>query len=347
MKKYRKDSLLLKIRKIAYKVGKAKITGNYKPFFLSHLITSKCNFTCNNCLWNEKLEDLSTGEIIDLYRQAKENDFVGNYIWGGEPLIRKDVKEIVQASQENGFLTLINTNGWFLEEKIDQIKPYVDGFIVSLDGSKADTHDKLKGINGAYDRAIKGIKAVKKAGIPVIVNGLVLKENKKELDDLLRLWEKIGVAGYVNFIEQGLLTSEGLEDSVAVTDVSEEERKKIASKLLQHQQTGGPIINTTNYFKQFIDGKKGYKCHFPKMFLEIYSNGDIVDCININNPLGNVKEESLEKLLRHPRIKGMIKDGEQWCYVHNNADRIDTSNFWNINLEILKSFKKVISSNKK
>jgi len=69
----------------------ASVVGNRllgkKPFFLSHLVTSRCNCGCPVCLWRDRAgEELDTGEIEKLYREAKETVFTANVIWGGEPL---------------------------------------------------------------------------------------------------------------------------------------------------------------------------------------------------------------------------------------------------------------------
>lgn len=336
---------LLKLGKLAYRAVKGKITDDYKPFFLSHLITSTCNFSCPGCLWNNPSGDLSTDEIRDLYQQAGRNGFLGNYIWGGEPLIRRDVTEIVQASSEQGFLTVVNTNGWFLEKKIDQLSPYVDVFVVSLDGAREETHDRLRK-KGSYQRIVEGIKAVKRSGVPIIVNSIVLRDNKDEIDEMMQLWDKLGVVGYMNFMERGLLTSEGFEESKTAQDISEEERRDLAADLLLYKQIGAPLLNTEDYFKRFLNGKKPYACHFPKIFIEIYANGDVIDCLRVDKPLGNVREKLLEDILKHPGIKEMIRDGERCC-VHNNADRIDTSNAWNLNPEILRTLVQIIQNQRR
>jgi MoaA/NifB/PqqE/SkfB family radical SAM enzyme len=138
--------------------------------------------------------------------------------------------------------------------------------------------------------------------------------------------------------------SSGLK--INITDISEQdvskiEKQRIAQQLLNYKIAGAHLLNTQDYFKQFIH-RKNYQCHFPKMFLEIYSNGNLLDCGQVDKPIGNIKTETLERLLQHPRIEGMIKQGEELCCAHSNADRIDLSNLWRLNPEMLMTFMNLV-----
>ncbi len=147
----------------------------------------------------------------------------------------------------------------------------------------------------------------------------------------------MGVRGYANFIEPDLIRSNGMGDRVAHMDVEPGRRAGIARFLLERKRAGDPLLNTRRYFHAFTAGKPPYRCHFPKIFLEIYPDGSVLDCVRVDRPIGNVAEQPLREILQHPRIQGMIRDGERWCCVHNNADRVDTSNLWDLRPESLAS----------
>lgn len=84
----------------------------HRPFFISHLITSRCFAKCPTCLWRGKApEENDTTKIIDFYRQAKQLGFVSTTIWGGEPLLRDDLFEILRECKKMGFITGIITIG--------------------------------------------------------------------------------------------------------------------------------------------------------------------------------------------------------------------------------------------
>jgi len=322
---------------LARNLLKGRVSG-YKPFFLSHLITSQCNFFCKECLWKDNgSKALSTDEIRFLYRQAGACGFVANYIWGGEPLMREDIVEILKSSKDNGLVTFINTNGWYLQDKLNAIAPYTDVLIMSLDHSQSSIHDRIRGKKGSYNRIINAIETLKKhhPDIRFLINTLVLKENEDDIENMPALWKQLGVAGYINFIEVDILKGVGKGQDNKALDVSEKKRRDIAEKLLGMKKAGYPILNTEKYYHTFVHGKQSYRCHFPKVFMEIYPDGTVLDCVREDRPLGNIKELPLKKILDHPRIQGMVEDGEKWCHIHNNADRIDMSNTWELNRESL------------
>lgn len=320
---------------LAVNLAKGRVFGR-KPFFLSHLVTARCNFDCHGCLWKDnKAESLRLDEIRSLYRQAKMCGFVGNYIWGGEPLIRKDIAEIVSSSKAAGMVTMINTNGWFVQEKLGDLATNLDVLLISLDHSTAAGHDAVRRMAGSYDRVIDAIDLAKTnfSKLRLVVNTVVLKHNADDIDALLLLWKRLKVSGYVNFIEVDLSRSTGMGDQNEDVDISETERRELSRMLLARKAEGFPILNTNDYFQKFVHGKQAYRCHFPKMFLEVYPDGSVLDCVRVDQPIGNVRRSSLKRILSHPRIQGMIDDGERWCHVHNNADRIDVSNTWELHRE--------------
>ena len=61
------------------------------PVYLVHSLTAKCNARCGFCAWAdfESPDQLTTNEVKDLYREARELGFIGVSMWGGEPLLRR------------------------------------------------------------------------------------------------------------------------------------------------------------------------------------------------------------------------------------------------------------------
>lgn len=93
----------------------------HKPFFLAHAITFGCNSFCKMCtywqLTPRMKEDLSTEEVFRLLDEAYDFGMRAYYIFGGEPLIRKDIGKIVEYAKNRGFLTTMNTNASLLARR--------------------------------------------------------------------------------------------------------------------------------------------------------------------------------------------------------------------------------------
>lgn len=161
--------------------------------------TNRCNLACPACYSREPKfgdagrSELSTGEYRDLldalYRGGvREFDFSG-----GEPLLRADLFQILEAAARPEATVLMVTNGSLLAERVDRHAPdggfgCVSRLYVSLDGPNADLHDRLRGQNGIFDSAMQGLAALRATGFGRIgVNMLAQPGNVETVPQLLDL----------------------------------------------------------------------------------------------------------------------------------------------------------------
>ena len=125
--------------------------------YLIHAVTARCNARCGFCAWNpefyEGSDELTTDEIKTLYADAREAGFVALSLWGGEPLLRPDIGELLEYAHGLGFVTHIVTNGALLERKLDRVVPHLDRISISLDHPSSH-HDTLRGVKGLYGKIL-------------------------------------------------------------------------------------------------------------------------------------------------------------------------------------------------
>lgn len=135
--------------------------------------------------------ELSTEEIKNAFKQIA-NDMDASKILinvtGGEPLVRKDLCEVMEyATNELGFRWGMTTNGMLLNnENIEKLKKAnMETISISIDGLQ-DTHDRFRGVPGSYNTIINNIKNLKKAGFVkrLQVTTVFHKENINELNEL-------------------------------------------------------------------------------------------------------------------------------------------------------------------
>ena len=107
----------------------------HRPVVLSHMITSRCDCKCVLCpLWKlGKKDELSTDQIYHMLDMAKNEGMIGDNIWGGEPLLREDLPEVLGYAKRNHLHTSVITNGNILPYRIDGIAPSLNTLIVSID----------------------------------------------------------------------------------------------------------------------------------------------------------------------------------------------------------------------
>ncbi len=179
------------------------IRDNQKPPVLETLylyITSYCNLKCGHC-WtksiftkNKKEEYLTIEEIKDVVLEAIELGAGAVKITGGEPLLRKDLFELLYWLKNFTLDVSIETNATLIDSKIAQAlkNTGVSTVTCALDAAGKFCHDALRGIEGAFEQAIAGIKQLKKNDVTVYVIMSLYKGNRDILVDTIRLVQKLG-----------------------------------------------------------------------------------------------------------------------------------------------------------
>ena len=152
-------------------------------------VSKKCNLRCKHC-YNESsfsLNDgLSTEDITNLITHAKSCGCYIFQITGGEPLIRKDIQEILERIGEKGFKITIFTNLTYLPTKlIVQLKKYHIKIVTGIDFFDSVKHDEFRGKQGALKATLKNVKKLKENGIEVRVNMMIDGKSDSELERLI------------------------------------------------------------------------------------------------------------------------------------------------------------------
>lgn len=161
-------------------------------------ITSRCNLKCVHC-YNDSGQHTDCQEVTsDKARQVLTDiaDFgVPSVLFsGGEPLLRKDLFELISFARDKGLGAVISTNGTLItSEKARQIKECGSSYVgISLDGIGA-VNDKFRGVEGAFDRAVAGIRNCMDAGVRVGLRLTLTKRNVQDIEQLFEFLETEGI----------------------------------------------------------------------------------------------------------------------------------------------------------
>jgi len=207
-------------------------------------ITGRCNLFCAHCRGSATSDciegELTTQECFDLVDQILE---VGNPILiltGGEPLCRPDFLQIAEYAANKGLRVVLGTNGTLLTDEIAaQLKAVpVSRIGISLDFPKAELQDEFRGKEGAYDAAMQGVAAARKAGIEVQINSTVTKLNVDYLEDLLSLALEAGAVAFHPF----LLVPTGRGKGLEAVELSPERYEQTLNWIYDKQQQLGDRI---------------------------------------------------------------------------------------------------------
>ena len=165
-------------------------------------LTEGCNLKCRHCWIVPKFQteesiwpSISYELFVDIVEQGKELGLSGVKLTGGEPLIHPEIDKILDFLSTQDLKLTIETNGIKLTpERIEKIKKCKNPFVsVSLDGSEKEEHEWVRGVEGSFDAALEGAKNLVNAGISNQFIMSIMKRNYHQMEDIVRLAEKIGI----------------------------------------------------------------------------------------------------------------------------------------------------------
>jgi MoaA/NifB/PqqE/SkfB family radical SAM enzyme len=307
--------------------------GRRGPFFLSHLITGRCNCRCPTCIWRDnEADELETSVIERLYRGTKDAGFVLNAIWGGEPLLRQDLGRLCRSSRENGMITTVITNGLLLPDRAHEIGKEVHCIIVSLDYPDSKGHDSFRGMPGLFARAVEGIEVLKRMDWPekIVINCLLHRGNENMMGQMADLARSLGVSLWVCPAKEGILKETGETNKDTLT--SRESEQQAARELLGLKKRGYPINNSQTYLQRYLLNMTPYVCRVPFVSVTVTPEGNVTNCFNYDRPYGNVRASPFDEIMKkwNRREVANITKG---CWKCNNPDVVDTSYVWELRPE--------------
>ena len=186
---YTKNVLLVTLRGIA-KHGVRIPHVSDTPYLVVWNFTNACNLNCKHCYQDASTKtqnELTTKEAEKILKDLADNGLPVISFSGGEPLVRKDFYHIASLAADYGMYVSIATNGTLITKDIaKKLKDINVQYVqVSIDGSNSDSHDSFRGVNGAFERALSGLKNCVEQKITTCVATTVTKQNKHEIPNIL------------------------------------------------------------------------------------------------------------------------------------------------------------------
>lgn len=181
-------------------------TKEYKPRLIFWEVTKGCNLRCIHCRATAtelmSPNDLPTARALNIISQIADFANPILVLSGGEPLYRQDIFELAEYGTSRGLRVALATNGTLVTGDVaDRIKSSgIKRVSISLDGADATTHDSFRGIPGAFDAAIYGMKNLQKVGVSVQINTTIARHNAHQLPAVLELARRLGADALHTFL---------------------------------------------------------------------------------------------------------------------------------------------------
>src|SRR5262245_38484380 len=168
-----------------------------RPYVISWNLTYRCNLACEHCYLDAGGTPLvGTANFADRSELGTEECFkvideIAGFapecvtiLTGGEPLLRRDILEIVRRAAERGLWVVVGTNGVCITENLARrlAEAGARGLSLSLDALDPDRHDRFRRVRGAWQNTVEGAEILNRTGLPFIVQTTAGSHNLGELD---------------------------------------------------------------------------------------------------------------------------------------------------------------------
>ncbi len=271
-------------------------------------ITRKCNYRCRGCnVWRDQdVNELSTEEIkrgLDILRDIGVLEIVFS---GGNPLLRDDMGEILDYASKY-FITTVYDNGSIAIDKIDELRN-VDFVAISLDTLDEEKNDYLKGVKGAWKKAMKAIEILKQEGIPVGVSPTISQMNLYEIISFTKYFTERKIPVWYCLYTYDYRPGKGAfsigkkNDEYEITD--RKTLAKVCDTLIEMKKENKYIYitrKTLEAIKQLaLTGKRIWKCGALKSFLVVDHLGRVSGC-HCREPVASIFD--LPRIWKSPLIE--------------------------------------------
>jgi MoaA/NifB/PqqE/SkfB family radical SAM enzyme len=156
----------------------------------------RCNLHCPQCLDDTTVPELGTAERRRIASVLATADVLGVDISGGEPLLIRDIADLVSIIRNGGrSVVSMTTNGWHLARRTKELAGRIDAIRVSLDGPDPARHDAIRGVE-SFARATAGIRAAVSEGIPVQIQTVLMHSTARDLQEMVELAHALGAGGF-------------------------------------------------------------------------------------------------------------------------------------------------------
>ncbi len=289
-------------------------------------LTEGCNLRCRHCWIQPKYQNkeflypsLDLKVFKDIIEQALPIGLSSVKLTGGEPLLHPDIHKIIDHLRTLDLRVIMETNGVLctpeIARKLKKCKyPFIS---VSLDGTDAKTNDWVRGVEGSFDQAVKGIQNLVKAEHKPQIIMTLMRRNKDQVEDMLRLAESLDVGSVKYNILQPMARGKKMHKEGEALDIEElielgkwvEHTLSPSTNIRLHYSHPPAFRSLGNMF-----GRSGDGCSVCGIFhiLGVLSDGSYALCgIGETVPefvFGNASKDRLEDIWKNSPVLKEIRE---------------------------------------
>ncbi len=268
-----------------------------KPVLCVYDVTTRCNSRCAMCsIWKRREKEMTTGDVRKVFTDLRRFGIHTVFLQGGEPLVKREVFEIIEILNGIGFGINVITNGILLDEaaleRLDGLN--TNGRItvtVSLDTLERKKYMKIRGVD-SLDEVMENIRKLSghrklKAGLHATITGI----NYGELDDIRRFAHDLGLAFTFNTYNDVKNYASDSDTSLALRKGAE--LKEIIAAMEKTRDSISPLNSAfINDNIRYMRGEFTGPCDAFTNSLRVTSEGRLSPCIELP-PVYDLKESDI------------------------------------------------------
>jgi MoaA/NifB/PqqE/SkfB family radical SAM enzyme len=287
-----------------------------RPVQVYCLITERCSARCIMCeYWRQKdfPEELHKDVWIKaLLSLSKIAPGMHVQFTGGEPFLKEDFIDIIEAIGKKGVSFGVVTNAELINEKnVERIVATgINNVNISIDSPDEKEHDEFRGKPGIYKRALKAIRLLsdeaKKQNrrLTITIKPTLHKGNLHQMEKMLKMVPEIG-ATVLNMQPLTIKTDECTD--LLITD--EKDYEEVVDLLMKMKKEGYPLANTKRQMMSWLNTWKNIitprlsPCRVGLRMLTIVTNGDVYYCSPMKKVFGNISKDDTDTIWSNPSAK--------------------------------------------
>ncbi|MCP4387100.1 MAG: radical SAM protein [Gammaproteobacteria bacterium] len=296
-------------------------------YLLAVNLTRRCNLACAHCYMDAETlkqggaDELKTAEVNALLEQiASRGTDTMVVLTGGEPLLRRDLEEMVAHGSELGLSMVIGTNGVALtDRRVKSLQAAgVMGMGISLDSLDPVRHDEFRGYPGGWEKTLAGMEACRRNGLPFQVHFSVTEENADEIRAMIDFAATVGA----HVLNVFFLICTGRGESMS--DISPLRYERVLEELVDAQTSTDLIVRArcAPHFKRVAyqrdpasrltraDGYEGGGCLAGIHYCRVTPEGGITACPYIPDEEDNIRQAPFWEIWDHSPTFSRLRNPE-------------------------------------
>ncbi|ADD08056.1 radical SAM/SPASM domain-containing protein [Candidatus Aciduliprofundum boonei] len=307
-------------------------------------VTYRCNARCYMCnIWkhpSDPKDEIKADDLVSLPGDKKKMRSLN--ITGGEPFIRTDLGDIISVLRPKTKRLVISTNGYFTDRIVKIAEEFPDiGIRVSLEGLPA-VSDKLRGLLNGFDHGLRTLLKLHEMGFKDIGFGITVSDLNHK--DMLELYTLAAATGweFATAVLHNSFYFHKFDNKIEYQNEVAKSFEILINKLLKTHRVKNWYRAFFNYgiINRIYGNPRLLPCGAGTDLFYVDPYGNVRPCNAMDFVIGNIKEETFDKIWRSEKAKEMrerVRSCTMNCWMIGSASPAIRKDLWRVTKWVVKA----------